>query len=198
MKPGILIFAFLSSCKAFAVPLSGRNVSLYLEPRMNNQQLQDPDNEGTYQDPTTGNQIQKSMILTGVGPEAADNRQFDWDQSCSDPGQRGKIFAAWENFQELTTRASTQLGTLRASLPNPPANLGKPDAQNQAVIEQIDPAYTQYFKAHDTGLQRVQDSFTRVTDNVRNFAGRGPNGAVRFICNADNHVKNGHGTSYCV
>lgn len=98
------------------------------------QQLRDLDNEGTYQDPTTGAVIQKSMILTGVGPAAADSRQFDWDQSCSDATHRGTILAAWENFQDLTTRASTQLAALRASLLNTPANSGDPDLENQAVI----------------------------------------------------------------
>lgn len=199
MKSDVLILAFLSSCLAYAVPFTQTNASGLLEPRMNNQQsLSDPDNEGTYADPVTGAQVQKAMVLTGVGPAAADDRQFDWDQSCSDNTQRAKILAAWINFQELTTRASTQLAALRASLPNAPANQGVPNPENRKFIEQNDPAFTQYFKAHDTGLQDVQDAFARITDNVRNFAGRGPNGAVRFVCNANNHVKNGNGGSYCV
>lgn len=94
------------------------------------QQLHDPDNEGTYTDPVTGAQVQKNRILTGVGPEAADNRLFDWDESCSDAGQRAKILSAWENFQDLTTRASTQLDTLMASLPNTPADKGNPNPKN--------------------------------------------------------------------
>lgn len=64
------------------------------------QQLHNPDQEPTWTDQVTGSTYARSQILTGVGPEAADERQFDWDESCTDPRERRTIIKAWADLKE--------------------------------------------------------------------------------------------------
>lgn len=208
MKPltqFILLVLSSSYVSAFVLPLQDTNHipsrQGHLKPRAGDQSTADPDNEPPYTDVDTGNAINKSPILVGVGPSAADNRYFDWDATCSDAGQRTRIILAWDAFQDLTTSSSQRLKDLMAALPNQPvATSGNPNAGNRAFIFTEDPAYTQMFKARDTGLQYVVDSYDSITNNVQNFPARGGNapGALRFICNADGHVLDGAGDPFCV
>lgn len=45
----------------------------------------------------------------------------------------------------------------------------------------------------------IRDGVREALRNVKNFPGRAPadEGALRFICNADNHVRNEDGSPYC-
>lgn len=167
------------------------------------QDLTNPDNEPTYEDEVTGEDWDKSKILSGVGPDAADKRYFDWDESCVDSGQREKIMLTWVAFQDLTISASKRLSDLMARLPDQPVGTkGNPNDENVKFIMAEDPAYTQMFKARDTGLTNVRNAFDAITQNAQVFQGRGGNKsgkppALRFICNADNHVKDANGGPLC-
>jgi hypothetical protein len=158
------------------------------------QSLENPDNEPQYYNVLTSNWEDKSMILMNVGPAEANSRFFDWDQSCTDAGQRERIVLAWRDMQPLITSSSARLQALTNRLPKQPSTNGKDNPANRAFIKSEDPAYTQMFGARDSRLQYVDESYDLITNNVKNFAGRG---ALRFICNADDHVKNGEGASFC-
>ena len=180
------------------VPFVDKTVNRLLEPRMDQQRLVNPDAEPPYIDPNSLAAVEESWILQGVGPVEADvQRYFDWDQSCTDAGDRAKLYEAWRAFQELTDRASEQLRDLRSSLPNTPEDGGKTNPENRKFIFAHDPAYTQMFKARDTGLRNVQDAFSSITNGVRNVAARGGTPAVRFICSKNDQVKRVDRTSFC-
>ncbi|KAI1127399.1 hypothetical protein F5Y10DRAFT_242969 [Nemania abortiva] len=163
------------------------------------QQLTNPDNEPDYRDPVTGNTIPKSRVLSGVGPQAADNRWFDWDESCSDADQRTKIANTFDHSLQLTMFMSQHLDQLQMKLPTPPGT-GLNQA-NKKFIFQTDPAYAQMFKGLDHKINYVKETFdlvnTRAQSPPATRGGGGPS-ALRFICNADDKVMNQDNTQpYC-
>lgn len=162
------------------------------------QQVHNLDNEPEFEDFTTGNKTPKSRILTGVGPDEADNRWFDWDESCTDKDQRAKIVNTFRHVPALSAATSHHLDTLLGSLNNVGTS---PNKDNQRYIFENDPAYAQMFLGHDNRIQYVKETFDLVATNAPKAAGaRGGNkpGALRFICNADNHVLNGDESDpYC-
>lgn len=219
MKLSSFLLMLISACAASVVPLPGseyhdfikaryrdtnpadRVIRASLERRANSgQQLTNPDSEPPYTDPTSGSQVDKSRILSGTGFQPADDRYFDWDESCSDADERLKIATAWEHFQPLVDGARDQLKDLRDKLPKQPVrDSGNPNEENREFIHTEDPAYAQMFKARDTGMAWVQESYKRVSDNVRVFNGRNPGkpSALRFICDSKGQIKNGDGSSFC-
>ncbi|KAK8076729.1 hypothetical protein PG994_004001 [Apiospora phragmitis] len=155
----------------------------------NGQQLTNPDNEPDWVDQVTGTKTPKSRVLSGVGPEEADNRLFDWDESCSDEKQRKKILDAFTNMHQLLEWTSTHLGQLQEGLPNP-VDPSKTNDENRKYIFDKDPAYAQMFLGHDNRIQYVKETFDLVKGESKKKAGeRGGNkpGALRLICS---HEKN--------
>jgi hypothetical protein len=107
---------------------------------------------------------------------------------------------AFNVMQDLAESASEKLQDLKAKLPQQPGTAIS--RENQKFIARTDFAYTQMFKARDLNIDDVKDSFDRLTGNVKNFPGRAAadESALRFICNADNHVrygKNLNGSPLC-
>lgn len=163
------------------------------------QGVENLDNEPDYEDPVSGDKIPKSRILTGLGPDAAINRFFDWDESCTDEKHRKKIAATFTNVLALTGYASGHLDQLSKGLnPQPGSSTNK---RNQQTIFDIDPAYAQMFLGLDNQIKYVKGSFDLISGEApKPGADRGGNkpGALRFICNADDHVMNGDGSAkYC-
>lgn len=117
--------------------------------------------------------------LAGVGPQAADDRWFDWDESCSD----------W---------TSKHLDQLKAGLPNAVGT--SVNAANRKYIFEKDPAFAQMFLGQDNRIQYIKETFDLVTTNAKKPPGeRGGNkpGALRFICSAKNEVEDIDGQPYC-
>lgn len=197
MKSTAFSFALLSVASALSVPVQRQADSAGLAIRADeNQNVANPDNEPPWiPDPSTGVQEAKPGILTGLGPQAATDRFFDWDESCTDASQRAQIVATWDSFQTLTTVTSTRLGELQGNLPD----RGKFTDVNKRYIWQVDPAYSQMFKASDDHLSYVKESFDLITRTVRDPQGRGGNrpGALRFVCNKDNKIKDSLGQPAC-
>lgn len=164
------------------------------------QQLTNPENEPDYEDPTTGSKTPKSRVLSGVGPEEADNRWFDWDESCSDADQRTKILATFRYIIQLSGSTSNHLDELQKGLPNPVGTKSF-NKDNKKYIFSNDPAYAQMFLGEDNRIQYVKETFDLLTTNAQKTPdARGGNkpGALRFICNADNKVMNGDESQpYC-
>jgi hypothetical protein len=197
MKTIALLIAFITASAALVVPPSINNRKSLLKTRDDGQQLTNPDKEDPYQDAISGGSIEKSRVLSGVGPSEANDRHFDWDESCADEKQRKKIITAFGVMQELTTRGSGKLKDLKDSLPEAPGkNINN---ENRKIIAKTDFAYTQMFKARDNNIDDAKALFDKLTANVKNFPNRAaPDaGALRFICSADNHVKKGDGTTLC-
>jgi hypothetical protein len=196
MKTITLLIAFVTASAALVVPPPSNGISdILLKTRDDGQQLTNPDKEDPYTDAITGDSIEKSRVFSGVGPQEANDRHFDWDESCTDEKQRRKILIAFNVMQELTKRASDNVQQLKDNFPHPriPQMGVKIDKDNRKFIAQTDPAYTQMFRAWDSYVDNVKGSFDKVLGNVKNFPGRSSagDGALRFICNADNHVKSG-------
>ncbi|KAM0690648.1 hypothetical protein Q7P36_009416 [Cladosporium allicinum] len=153
--------------------------------------LTNPGEEDPYIDEITGASIERSRVLSGFGPQEANDRHFDWDESCTNKDHRKKIVTAFNAMQQLVTSASGKLQELRNNLPQQPS--GIINNENRRYIARTDFAYTQMFRARDNNIDDARQSFDRLTDNVKNLPGRAAadEGALRFICNADNHVKSG-------
>ncbi|KAI0517996.1 hypothetical protein F5B22DRAFT_654329 [Xylaria bambusicola] len=187
MKP--LTLFFLSSAIAVGHALVARV----------EQQLTNLDNEPGHQDHVTGNTTPKSRVLTGVGPKEADNRWFDWDESCSDPNHRTKIVNTFQHSIELAGWTFEHLQELQNGLPNP---VGRTvNTGNRKYIFNTDPAFAQMFNGQDHRIDFVKESFNLVTKRAVSPPGtreqKGP-GLLRFICNADNHVMNRDNSAlYC-
>ena len=191
MKTITFLIAFVTASAALVVPPSTGDPGSPLTARDDAQQLKNPDGEAPYTDEITGASIAKSMILSGVGPPEADDRFFDWDESCTDENYRRRITLAFRTMQELATSASGKLQELKENLPQQPSNTI--NNENRLFIARTDFAYTQMFRARDNDIGKAKDSFDRLTENAKNFPGRAAagEGALRFICNADNHVRYG-------
>lgn len=184
---------------AVALPEPGRSGNFRLAPRVGGQQLTNPDNEPAFVHPD-GSTEEKSRVLSGLGNPEADNRWFDWDESCSDAGQRQMILSTFTATMELAESGSQHLADLTAKLPNPP-KIDKPTKANRDFIWAQDQAFAQMFNCQDQRLGFVKESFDLVLGNGRSFVGRGGGqqpGGLRFICNANNHVMNGAKSApYC-
>lgn len=156
------------------------------------QQLTNPDNEPNYEDLITGSKTPKSRVLSGTGLAEADNRWFDWDESCSDVDQRTKILAAFRHIIQLSDSTSKHLDELQKGLPSP-VGTSSFNKDNQKYIFDNDPAYAQMFLGHDNRIQYIKETFDLVTINAQKTpdarGGKKP-GALRFICNANNKVMN--------
>jgi hypothetical protein len=195
MKTITLLIAFVTASAALVVPPSDGISTMLLKPRDDGQQLTNPDEEDPYVNEITGESISKSRVLSGIGPQEANDRHFDWDESCTDEKHRKKIMVAFGAMQELANSASEKLQQLKTSLPNQrtPEMGVKLDNENRQFIARTDFAYTQMFRAWDSYIDDVKGSFDKLLGNVKNYPGRAANneGALRFICNADNHVRFG-------
>ncbi|KPM36219.1 hypothetical protein AK830_g10358 [Neonectria ditissima] len=186
---------FLSASLAVGHVLPGPKKSLAGRA---DQTLTNPDNDPDYEDHTTGNKTPKSRVLSGVGPQAADDRWFDWDESCSDKDQRAKIVTAFEQITQLSDWTSKHLEQLKAGLPK--AVGSSVNAENRKYIFEMDPAFAQMFLGQDNRIQYIKETFDLVTTNAKKPPGeRGGNkpGALRFICSAKNEVKDVDGQPYC-
>jgi hypothetical protein len=198
MKTITLLIAFATASAALAVPPSDGISTILLTTRDDGQQLTNPGDEDPFTNEITGASIAKSRVLSGVGPPEADDRHFDWDESCTDEKHRKKITLAFRVMQELARGASEKLQDLMDNLPQERVG-SKINAENRLYIAKTDFAYTQMFRAWDSKIDQVKGSFDKVLRNVKNFPGRAPadEGALRFICNADNHVKHEDGSPFC-
>lgn len=196
MKISLFLFISASLVVGHVVPSRPRPLAARA-----GESLTNPDEEPDYADPHSGSKIEKSRVLSGVGPDAANNRFFDWDESCTDAGQRTKIVAAFENSLQLATWTSNHLQQLQAGLPEPPGAGGRDKQGNKNFIKDKDPAYQQMFLSLDSRIQYVKETFDIFSANaVKDPAGRSDRkpGALRFICNADNHVLKGDESGpYC-
>jgi hypothetical protein len=197
MKTITLLIAFVSAAAALVVPTADGDSGNQIEARDNGQQLTNPDREDPYIDPLTGASIEKSRILAGIGPQEAQDRHFDWDESCVDEQQRKKIMTTFVVFQELVKSASDRLRDLKSKLPQPITK--KINDENRQFIAKTDFAYTQMFRAWDSNIDQVINSFDKVTRNVKNFPSRAATdeAALRFICNANNQVLHANGSPLC-
>lgn len=133
-----------------------------------------------------------------MGPQAADDRWFDWDESCSDKDQRAKIVTAFEQMTQLSDWTSQHLDQLKAGLPNAVGT--SVNVANRKYIFEKDPAFAQMFLGQDNRIQYIKETFDLVTTNAKKSPGeRGGNkpGALRFICSAKNEVKDIDGQPYC-
>ncbi|KAK3700116.1 hypothetical protein LTR37_016119 [Vermiconidia calcicola] len=186
-----LILLFTVSCAALLVPKHGSTALTRLTPRVEGQQFVNPDEEPKYKDPKTGDLTPKSRILSGVGPPAADSRWFDWDESCTDATQRQKILSTFTSAMELASWTSEHLQELLGELSKPPGDELNP--VNQKEIFDKDQPFAQMFLGLDTQIGYVKETFDLVAQRGQSFAVRqGPKpAALRFICNADNHVLDG-------
>jgi hypothetical protein len=182
---------------ALVVPPSIDSRKSLLKARDDGQQLTNPDKEDPYQDEISGGSIERSRVLSGVGPSEAADRQFDWDESCADEKQRKKFITAFRVMQELTTSASEKLQALKDKLPNPPGTTI--NKENRKYISKTDFAYTQMFRARDNNIDDAKGSFDKLTRNAKNFPDRSAtgDGALRFICAANNQVVKGDGSPVC-
>ena len=196
MKVSIIIsFQFLSYATGLVpatVPLHSRLMTRAA------QELTNPDNEPAFADPLSGAQTPKSRVLSGVGPQEANDRWFDWDESCANEEDREKVVAAFQGAMSLAEGASQHLESLRNSLEKPikiGATIG-----NQRMISDTDPAYLQMFKAQDNRLPYIKGTFDLVTSTGRSSQGRqdasGPQ-ALRFICDREGKIKNDVGGPFC-
>jgi hypothetical protein len=192
MKTTTFWIAFITASAALIIPPPIGDPGSLLTARDNGQQLTNPDEEDPYTDEITGASISKSMVLSGVGPTEADERFFDWDESCTDEKHRKKIMIAFGVVQDLAGSASDKLQELMDSLPQERA-VNKINDENRRFIAKTDFAYTQMFKAWDNKIPQVKGSFDKLLKNMKYFPDRAPvdKGALRFICNADNHVRYG-------
>jgi hypothetical protein len=188
----LVALLFLSACLAVGHVLPEPKKSLVTRA---GQELTNPDNEPEHEDPISGAKTQKSRVLSGVGPVEADKRFFDWDESCTDATHREKILATFKSTLILSEDAANHLLWLQKSLPNQ-VGTTTPNKDNQKYIFQVDPAYAQMFAGHDNRIAYVKETFELVTSNAQktpNERGGGKPGALRFICNADDHVMKGDG-----
>ena len=192
MKTTTFWIAFITASAALVVPPSTGDPGSLLTARDDGQQLTNPDREDPYVDAITGASVDKSRVLSGVGPQDADDRHFDWGESCTDEKHRKKIMIAFGVVQELAGSASDKLQELMDSLPQERA-VNKINDENRRFIAKTDFAYTQMFKAWDNKIPQVKGSFDKLLKNMKDFPDRAPvdKGALRFICNADNHVRYG-------
>lgn len=194
MKSLYLLLLSASVAVAHVAQISRRDLTVRA-----GQDVENLDNEPDYEDPVSGDKIPKSRILTGLGPDAAINRFFDWDESCTDETHRKKIAATFANVLTLTGYASDHLDLLSQGLnPQPGSSTNK---RNQQAIFDVDPAYAQMFLGLENQIKYVKGSFDLISGEVpKPGADRGGNkpGALRFICNADDHVMNGdESAKYC-
>lgn len=198
MKVITLLIALVTTSSALvALPPSGDTRSRLTIRADEEQKLTNPDNEPGFKDPVTGATMEKSRVLSGIGPDAAKDRFFDWDESCSDATHRAKIVAAFGSVQQLAEHASTRLGDLKGKLPNTPKN--RANKANRLEIAKVDPAYTQMFKAFDHKIEEVKGGFDILAANMKKApsdrGGDNP-GALRIICSADNKVRFGSKHQY--
>lgn len=197
MKSSSLLCALAATCAAHYLPAE---LSKTLIPRGDNggQNVGNPDKEPGFQVTTSGDTQDKSRVLTGVGPDAANQRYFDWDETCTDAEQRQEILDAWTNFQPLVTQASEQLKELSAALPQ--ATGTSPKIANKRKIAAVDQAFTQYFSARDNQIDFVKGAYDVLTGNVQKGAtqrGDGKPGALRFICDKERKIKQRDGKPFC-
>jgi hypothetical protein len=189
-----LLSLTLSLVAGHVVPLSQPKLAIRA-----GQQLTNPDNEPDSIDPVTGATTPKSRVLSGVGPAEADQRWFDWDESCTDEAHRTKILTTFQYTMELAEFTSTHLAKLLAGLPNVPGTSINND--NRRYIFGEDPSFAQMFLGHDNRIGFVKDRFDLVTSKAKMTpATRVPNGAgaLRFICSAaDNVLMADQATPYC-
>lgn len=192
--PSLLILS-ASIAAAHVVPASKRDLVTRAE-----QNIEQLDNEEDFEKGGSGDLIPKSRILTGIGPQQAIDRVFDWDESCTDEGQRKKIVDTFLHIIQLSAYTSNHLEQLKGGL-TAPIGGSSPNKDNIKAIFDNDPAYAQMFLGHDNRIDYIKETFDLVTTNAPKPAGeRGGNkpGALRFICNADNHVMNGDESApYC-
>ncbi|OQO02810.1 hypothetical protein B0A48_11093 [Cryoendolithus antarcticus] len=219
MAPKLLTLALISSCAAFTIPTS-YNATKTVQPGSTTQapahehewvtvhiradsaqNVHNPDSEPTYTDQVSGEAIQKSQILKGVGPpEAEEHRYFDWDETCTDANDRQMIFQAWQNFQPLVDTTTQRLTTLAAGYPEP-GKAEKTNAKNEKYIKQTDPAFTQMFNARSGFLSNVKQAFESITAGIKSIPNRPGNDpgppALRFVCDKHAQVKDQDGGTLC-
>ncbi|KAM0713456.1 hypothetical protein Q7P37_010418 [Cladosporium fusiforme] len=197
MKSFTIFFALVTTSAALIVPFSDDYSRSHLKTRADEQQLTNPGDEPPYKIKATSAQIEKSRVLSGVGPPEANDRHFDWDESCTDGKHREKIVTAFNAVQKLATGASERLQDLTNKLPNKPGS--KVDKNNRQFILETDFAYAQMFRAFDNKIHLVKGAFDKLTENLKNFPLRDKsgNGALRFICSPDNKVLKGDGSPVC-
>lgn len=192
----ITFFVVLVTTSA-AFPFWNDEPEGHLEARDDEQKLINPDNEDPYYEPITDSDIEKSRILSGIGPEEAKQRYFDWDESCDNEYDRKKIVATFVNFQQLVEQASEKLGKLSEGLEENESKVI--NKKNRQKIAKEDPAFTQMFRGFDYLVDDVKDGFDKIMANVKNSK-RGTAekpGALRFICSARDQVLNQKGTPFC-
>lgn len=180
MKIIALFITLVTTSGALVPPTPNGDSGSQFDARDNEQQLTNPDSEPPYIDQSTSASIEKSRVLSGIGPQEADDRHFDWDEPCTDEQHRKKILTAFTVVQELTKSASERLQDLKDKLPE--ATGSSINDKNRKFIAATNFAYTQMFRAWDWRIGEVKESFDKLTNNVKNFPHRDePNkAALRF------------------
>lgn len=186
-----LLSLFAVSCIAGVVPKHDDHALPQLVPRIDGQQVVNLDNEPDFEDPDSNDKVSKSGILSGLGNAEADNRWFDWDQTCTDAGERQKILTAFTSTMTLAEWASQHVQGMIDNFPKPAVD-NKVNPDNQKFIFAQYPSYAQMFGGWDGRAGYVKDTLKLVADRAQSFDGRNGNKppALRFVCNSDNHVLN--------
>ncbi|KAH8590600.1 hypothetical protein B0O99DRAFT_691387 [Bisporella sp. PMI_857] len=162
-----------------------------------------PDGEDDYTEPVTGDTIPRSRILpfgeNGVNqPDEAKSRKIDWDQTCTDAGDRLKITKAFADAKMLGKMAVEALGDLSKSLPEP-VKKSSSVKENQQYIAIQDPAYTQMWHALDQRVADVKNKYEKILTGVEEVPDNRSKGkgGLRFICDKDGKVMDPKGKPYC-
>lgn len=71
-------------------------------------------------------------------------------------------------------------------------------SQGSGLLSKLLTRHTRRYSAGELGLQWVQELYDVITKRLQT-AGRGGNklNVLRYICDADNHVKNGRRNAFC-
>lgn len=194
MKQFLLLpFLLLPGLKAVVHRLPAHGTSL--APRAD-QKAENLDSEVALKDPVSGLEIPKALILTGLGPDEASKRLFDWDESCTDKDDRERIVTAWRNVIKLSSATSTHLDQLSKGLPSPPS--GRIDKANRKLIYDRDSPFAQFFRAQDSKISNVKAAFDKIkemAEKPQDQRGSTP-GALRFVCDKQAKIKNRAGTPF--
>ncbi|KAF2759135.1 hypothetical protein EJ05DRAFT_509995 [Pseudovirgaria hyperparasitica] len=193
----LLFLPFCSLCAALVVSTPDNVKATHIAPRVG-QSFTNPDNEPQYEDPVTKAKVDKAKILSGVGPKEADDRWFDWDETCTDADQRKIIFQTFEHTILMADYGASHLDNLKKGLPEPVTDdASKPNDNNRKAIFQTDPAYAQMFNGHDNRIKYVRDTFGLVSSEAQKAPGARngqKQGALRFICDKTGAIRSGDGT----
>ncbi|KAM5451740.1 hypothetical protein MaudCBS49596_003567 [Microsporum audouinii] len=185
---------FVSVCTAITIRSNETHTPPRIDARVPQQRVEVYDNEVDFIDPITQATIPLSRVLVVDEPQEAVDRWFDWDETCTDKIDRGKITAAFKDALELAQHSSTFLKDLDDGLAGEETK-----ARRVSYIVTKDPAFTQMFYALDDRIGYVKESFDILLDKMTRYEGRGIDGAdgVRFICDREGIIKDNEGGSYC-